>query len=117
MLVLLLALLALVAGPAGVAPQGLRVEDNAPARSSGTFTRFENYYRQSVAWRDAMRVSTSSACSKQSGSLCSGGLSQEQQAALQVAAAPQAWDSRDAFGRAGAQVVGPVKEQGTCGTW
>jgi hypothetical protein len=115
-MLLLLALLTLAAGPAGVAPQGLRA-DEAPARSGGTFTRFSNYYRQSVAWRNAMRVSTSNACSQQSGSLCSGSLNAEQQAALQLAAAPQAWDSRDAFGRSGAQVVGPVKEQGDCGSW
>lgn len=116
MLVLLLALLILAAGPAGVAPQGLRA-DEAPVRSSGTFTGFAQHYKQSVAWRDAMRVSTTSACSRQAGSLCSGSFNAEQQAALQLAAAPQAWDSRDAFGRNGAQVVGPVKEQGPCGTW
>jgi hypothetical protein len=64
-----------------------------------------------------MRVSTSSACSRQAGSLCAGSLNAGQQAALQLAAAPQAWDSRDAYGRSGAQVVGPVKEQGSCGAW
>lgn len=116
-MLLLLALLTLAAGPAGVAPQGLRVEDDAPARSSGAFARFSNYYKESVAWRNAMRVSTRNACSQQSGSLCSGSLNPEQQAALQLAAAPQAWDTRDVFGRSGALVVGPVKEQGDCGSW
>jgi hypothetical protein len=116
MLLLLLALLTLAKGPAAVAAQGLKAEE-APARSSGTFTRFSEYYKQSQAWRNAMRVSTSSACSRQAGSLCAGSLGAGQLAALQLAAAPQAWDSRDAFGRSGAQVVGPVKDQGSCGAW
>jgi hypothetical protein len=116
-MLLLLALLTLAAGPAGVAPQGLRLEDDAPARSSGAFARFSDYYKKSVAWRNAMRLSPRSACSQQSGSLCSGSLNAGQQAALQLASAPQAWDSREALGRSGAQVVGPVKDQGDCGTW
>jgi hypothetical protein len=115
-MLLLLALLSLAAGPAWVAAQGLEAEE-APARSSGTFARFSEYYKQSEAWRNAMRVSTSSACSRQTSSLCAGSLNAGQLAALQLAAAPQAWDSRDAFGRTGPQVVGPVKDQGSCGAW
>jgi hypothetical protein len=62
-----------------------------------------------------MGVSRASACSRKSSSLCSGTLDAGQQAALQLAAAPQAYDARDAYGPAGAQVIGPVKSQGGCG--
>jgi C1A family cysteine protease len=68
-------------------------------------------YKRSEAWRTAMGVSVVSACSKQAGSLCSSSLSAAELQALKLAAAPQTFDARSTVS------VGPVKDQGDCGTW
>lgn len=116
--ILALVLLVSAAGPPRAAAQGLLEEPNAaPSRSGKTFATFSQAYKSSVAWITAMRVSTSSACSRSSGSLCSSSLDAGQQAALKLAAAPQAYDAREAFGGLGSVMVGPVKDQAACGTW
>jgi hypothetical protein len=92
--------------------QGLRPDPEALARSGSTFATFSQAYRASTAWRNAMRTSKRSACSANRGSLCG---SASEQAALLLAAAPQAYDARGKFSNV--QVVGPVKDQGDCGMW
>jgi hypothetical protein len=114
---LLVVLLALEVGPAYVLCQGLRNDPGVFARSGSTFATFTKAYKDSVAWRNAMKVSTATACSRQAGSLCSSSTDAGQQAALQIAAAPQLYDARSPLGRPGLQVLTRVKEQGNCGAW
>lgn len=92
--------------------QGLRPDLEALARSGSTFATFSQVYKESTAWRDAMRTSKSTACSRNRGNLCG---SASEEAALLLATAPQAYDSRSRF--SDVAVVGPVKDQGSCGMW
>lgn len=92
--------------------QGLRPDLDALARSGSTYATFSQAYKASTAWRNAMRTSKQSACSMGRGSLCG---STSEEAALLLATAPQAHDSRSRF--SDVQVVGPVKDQGGCGMW
>jgi hypothetical protein len=92
--------------------QGLRPDVEALARSGSFFASFSQVYRASTAWRNAMRTSKRSACSRNSGTLCG---SSSEKAALLLATAPQAYDARSKFSHV--QVVGPVKDQGDCGMW
>jgi hypothetical protein len=62
-----------------------------------------------------MRTSKRSACSLNrgaAGNLCG---SSSEEAALLLATSPQAYDTRSRFSNV--QVVGPVKDQGSCGMW
>jgi hypothetical protein len=112
---LLLCLILLLEQSCIVHGQGLRPDLEALARSGSTFATFSQVYKASSAWRNAMRTSTRSACSSTSlaaGNLCG---STSEEAALLLATSPQAYDARNT--PSGVQVVGPVKDQGSCGMW
>jgi hypothetical protein len=109
---LLLWLVLLGNAPWAAQGQGLRPDLDALARSGSTFATFSQAYKASTAWRTAMRTSKRTACSMGRSSLCG---STSEEAALMLATAPQVYDARSRF--SDVQVVGPVKDQGSCGMW
>lgn len=111
-MMLVFCLMWLLAAPWTIHGQGLRPDVESLARSGTTFATFSQAYRDSSAWRSAMKTSKRTACSMNSGSLCG---SASEEAALLLATAPQAYDARSNF--SSVQVVGPVKNQGSCGMW
>jgi hypothetical protein len=92
--------------------QGLLMDTGAIVRSGNTYAAFSQTYKQSIAWRNAMRTTRRSTCSAKRGNLCG---SDSEQAALLLATAPQNFDTRS-WGP-GLPVLTPVKDQGDCGLW
>jgi hypothetical protein len=85
--------------PMGIQAQGLRNDPASRARSGTSFSSFSQVYRSSAAFQNAMRTAKNkrTACSSGRGSLCGSGGSASEQAALQLATAPQAFDARSSF--------------------
>jgi hypothetical protein len=105
----------LATAPWSVHSQGLRNDPASRARSGTSFSSFSQVYKSSSAFKNAMNASKATACSSGRGSLCGSGVSAAEQAALQLATAPQAFDARSSF--VNLTVVGPVKNQAECGIW
>jgi hypothetical protein len=94
--------------------QGLRPdpEQGQQAKAGNAFTSSSQSWGQSRAFLNAMRMNRRTACTGTRGNLCGSANNQD---ALLLATAPQAYDVRANF--TNAHVVGRVKDQGDCGMW
>ena len=103
---------ALTAAPVALA-QGLESSPTHDYRAgaSSAFSKLKRVYGASVSWRNAYKLNAVSACRANRGSLCAPSLDLDQLAQLQLAASPQAYDSRSAQSTGGFNAVGPPKDQ------